>query len=865
MKKFSKLVAFATSMVALTAFTMFGCSDISSSDDDSSATVSSGIATRVSSSSKVALTINVEANSDLVKFPSATDSSSRTITPDALDSGKVKFYLGGTDLVTNKAMTIQEVTFTADSGSTTKGKVTVDLDPSNYRFTLVALPKLKTTDGVTSIDESGSTKAEDSPTTFTTLATYVSNAVLIGYANADLRYTTESEHINFKMTSDGLSGNGTLDLKFYLKGWSSNSKAQRVDASDDSSAYVIASATIGLYNIRTGALVAESNISADFTGKESESDTVAYTGGSIATSLAAGTYDVRVTFTRTNTEGVAKSYVFGDSVMILPSQVTSATLGIPDLLPLAPAAPTELTVGYLTPDDGTYNDSDYYKVIFNWKEDDTDDASKVEQYFEIQLYDITNLPDESAITPAALGTAGENKEANWASSDGGSQTEAANENTYRYNTNFYGMTEYYFYTGSSSTLTKNVIEKAPTWYCGSLQKDNHSAGFYVELGKRYLARIRAVNDVDKSAWTYSKGYGLTTAPTVTLTKDVDVTREDSSIGTTVTKTANKFNTDIINLFRMKYELNGGSFTGAIDQVYYFDQLLAGNPIMVPDGSTQVSLVSGVENCGTQIGQKKAPYNDGTAITLKDSTNTQNWVSWKLWGSDGSTTAYPNKFETASAYAASTTYYVTETLDTADINGSTTGYKLPTTQPTSENFSSATYYTDSGKPEPYKGYKNLTLYANYQNKTTFTVEIANKADYKLETNVDFKVVGSGGGEGTQPTFGAAGVVNAYDSITVNRSGKDSSDKSYTTTTLTFSWALKSSATVKYDKVVLTLDKQGGSSSAPASNAYEYDMTSGTAKVNISQFTSQTIFAATLKAYTQSNPNAPYELPITIRIN
>lgn len=859
MKKLSKLVALATSLVAVTAFTIIGCSNFSSSDDDNAATVTTGATTRKSSANSIALEIGVTADSDLVKFSAASNDSARTITPDALDSSLVKFYLGGTDLVTNTPLTMREVTFVADASSTTKGTVVIDLAPSNYRFTLVALPKLKTTGTTTTIDSTGTTKADDDPTNFTTLSTFVTNAVLIGYANADLRYTTESEHINFKMTSDGLTGNGTLNLKFYLKGWSANSLGQRSDANDDSSAFVIGAAKIGLYNIRTGALITGSEDAAvDFTGKTSDTATVSYTGGSAASALPAGTYDVRVTFTRKNTQGVTKTYVFGDSIMILPGQVTEETLGIPDLLPLAPAKPASFTVGYLAPETGNNNDSDYYKVIFNWTEDDTDDASKVEQYFEIQLYEI---PADAGITPETFKTAGENVVANWASSDGDTAAESATENTYRYNTNFYGMTEYYYYSGTGSSSTKNVIEKAPTWYCGSLQKDNHFAGFYLELGKRYLARIRAVNDVDKSAWEYAVSYSATgtdpapNPPTLTLTKDIDVTRDESSISTTRTDTVYKFNTDIINLYRLKYELNGGSFTsGAVDQVYYFDQLKEGVPLMVPDGTQTISIDADAVNCATT-----KPYNGGSSITLKDSTGTQDWVSWKLWGADGTMSAYPNKFTKATTYAAGTTYYVTEDISASpDINGSNVGYKIAATQPTSIT-ASDNYYVDSKMPTNYMGYKNLTLYANYKNDTTFVVEIANKADYRLESNVDFKVVGSGGGEGAQPIFGTAGVVAAYDSITVNRNGKDASNKAYNTTVLTFSWDYKADAVAKYDRLELTLDKQN------KGGIYTYDITNKTAKVNVQQYESQSMITATLKAYTSSNPKAPYELPIYIRLN
>ena len=856
MKKLSKLVALATSLVAVTAFTIIGCSNFSSSDDDNAATVTTGATTRKSSANSIALEIGVTADSDLVNFSETSDGSARTITPEALVASKVKFYLGGTDLVTGKPIDVIPVEFVATStpaGTAGKeGTVTINLEPSNYRFTLVALPKMKNG----AVDATGTTAFDDDATAFTSLASYVGSAVLIGYANADLRYSDESANIKFKMTSDGLTGKGTVNFKFYLKDWTDASKAQTIGGGGtDNDTLVIADAKIGLYNIRTGAAIDGSESSnLTFVGKYAEDDALSYTGNTA--DLKAGTYDLKVTF-RMYVNGVEKQYVFGDSIMILPSQVTSATFGIPDILDLKPADLKSFTVGYITPETGAYNDNDYYKILFNWEEDDTKPGSKVEQYFEIQLYDITNV---STITPNTFGTAGENTPNltaapaynPWESSDGDASPApaAASANTQRYKTEFYGLTE----------------DNRPSWYCGSLQKDNTFAGFYVELGKRYLARIRAVNEVGVSGWKYavSKSANTGTTPVAPTAKIAagEVTREESSITAVKTLESNFFNTDIINLFRLKYETNGGSFTGNIEQTYYFDQLKEGTPIMIPNGTDTVSLETGVVNSQKTdaTAGTKAPYNGGTAITLKKGN--QEWANWKVYSATGAT--YPDKFEVQTgAKQDGTVYYTTGTaLPTPDVNGSTVNYIVASNVPAT--LTADTYYLDSGKPTNYLGFKNLTLYANYT-KTTFTVTLANKADYLLEKNVKLKMTGTGTGETSlQPVYGASGVVEAYDMITVNRTIIDTTDatKKYNVTTLTFEYTYEADAFGKYDKVTLVFDRQGNGNKSTKDMAIS--TTGGTASVDISSLEKGS-YTVKLVAYVASTANAAFELPFYLKLN
>lgn len=132
---------------------------------------------------------------------------------------------------------------------------------------------------------------------------------------------------------------------------------------------------------------------------------------------------------------------------------------------------------------------------------------------------------------------------------------------------------------------------------GSLLSGNTKAQLRLELGKRYFARIRAVNDAGESDWML-----------------VDLTAEPAG--------TKAFTGNTINRYRLTYFMNGGT---------YFDDETAAKA--GTGGSTEDKLSYHCEDSATGIEITKA---DGTPIIKK------NTYTWSYWSKDATS-------ETASRY------------------------------------------------------------------------------------------------------------------------------------------------------------------------------------------------------------------------
>lgn len=550
----------------------------------------------------------------------------------------------------------------------------------------------------------------------TYIESVLSYAVLSGVAAADLRYTTSTTSINFYLTSDGLTGAGAYSIQFYLKDWSEASLSAW-DSSENQ--YVIDSAEIGLYTISSHSAIKE--MSTIFRNVNSSANAISFSD----TAVTPGIYELSVTFTR---EG--SKFVFSDKIFILACQTTEAIIGIPDILTNEPEAPTAFTQGYIAPESA---DGGYYKLVVNWTEN-----SLLETGFEIQLMDISTISTITAST--------ENNETLW---DGTSSA----TNTFSYtNSNFYGL--------------KTASDSRPVWYAGDLSRNSEYAVFYVSLGKRYLARLRAINPIGGSDWSYASS-GATSATLASGTKTYEST---TGLSSAKTLSASAFASNIINLYRIKYSAGDGVFTPSSAQTsYYFSQSAAGTAIMIPDGTTSVSA-----------------YNSGNTITLMYGDLA--WSHWAVNSANGD--EYPRVFTNiaeGSEVDENETYYVTTTLAIPDVNGSSLAYEKARTQPTAHD---GNYYVDTGMPQNYVGYGNLSLYAVYEEAAA--PEIVD-ADYNMSDNMTFGVELQG--TGTQPTI----TIDEGDVIKVVRS-----DGTYTATRLNLYYT----ASILYDSVTLTLSKKGG---------------------------------------------------------
>lgn len=309
------------------------------------------------------------------------------------------------------------------------------------------------------------------------LATVKGKAVLIGYAAVDL--TRHANSASFTLKPDGLTTPGKVKLTTSLEGsWTIPDNIESV--------------RLGIYNFTKGTVVNYSDDSSTVVTATKSAGTIAFpsTFGDSSKDLAPGTYTFKVEFLNAKAECEAE---WSDSLVILPGKTNSTAVAVPNVLGTAPAAATAFTASYVA---GTEDSTPgFYDVKFEW--DGT--ACTNERYFEIDLLDVTGS------TVAAIPT----DETTWESA----VTDSGN---------------------TAVTYGAAVIEDQ-LYTEGSLLANNKWLTMKLELGKAYVARIRAVNRAGSSANTYVKvGAG-------------------NGTGTV-------FGGTFINLFRIRYNLQGGTYT-----------------------------------------------------------------------------------------------------------------------------------------------------------------------------------------------------------------------------------------------------------------------------------------------------------------
>lgn len=343
----------------------------------------------------------------------------------------------------------------------------------NGKFTLDVEPyNWNLTLAVTADAATKITEADD-------LAAVKGKAVLIGYAAVDL--TRHANSASFTLKPDGLTTPGHVGLKTSLEGnWTI----------PDS----INSVRLGIYNLTNGKAVTYSDDNTTVvTVTKSAGTTIAFpsTFGDSSKDLAPGTYTFKVEFLNAKAECEAE---WSDSLVILPGKTNSTAVAVPNVLGTAPAAATAFTASYVA---GTEDSTPgFYDVMFEWN----GDACINERSFEIDLLEVTGktvaeMPDSDEKWDAAVIAASPAK---------------------------------------AVTYGADVIEKQ-LYVEGSLLANNRSLTMKLELGKAYVARIRAVNHAGSSTNAY------VTVGTGKGSKTV-------------------FEGKFINLFRIRYNLQGGTYT-----------------------------------------------------------------------------------------------------------------------------------------------------------------------------------------------------------------------------------------------------------------------------------------------------------------
>lgn len=356
----------------------------------------------------------------------------------------------------------------------------------------------------------------------------------------------------FTLSPDGLTKEAVIAMKLYTDNWQLPTGF---------------SAKAGIYLLTTGA-----DAGADATPTEQP---VAFTATTkdatnavkyAIASFTPGTYLFKVTFEKT---GSNKKFYWSDVLVVLPGKTIDNAVGIPNIIGTAPAAPTDFKAGYVENSEDKF--SGWYTTAFEWVR-----GSKNENNFEIEVFEFN---DAATVTSPVNA---------W-------PTEPTD--------------------GSSVTYGSKFSSEA-NYESGSLLSGNTKAQLRLELGKRYFARIRAVNDAEESAWTL-----------------VDLTAALAE--TTGTQ---KFTGNTINLYRLTYFMNGGT---------YFDDKTKADA--GTDGSTADIVEYYCEDSTTGIEIMKA---DGTPIIKK---NTYTWSYWSKDATSETASRYEYSDETKTALKKYTGY------------------------------------------------------------------------------------------------------------------------------------------------------------------------------------------------------------------
>lgn len=344
----------------------------------------------------------------------------------------------------------------------------------------------------------------------------------------------------FTLSPDGLTKAASVAMKLYNDGWTTPT------------GYKI---TAGIYKLTDGAdATTKGDGSGDATIQEnllletSEPTAPNYS----LTSMTPGTYLFKVIYT---SDATKKSFVWSDVLIVLPGKPVDSSIAIPNVIGTAPTAPTAFKAGYVEKSEDKF--SGWYTTAFEWER-----GSKNENNFEIEVFEFN---DAATVTSPVNA---------W-------PTEPTD--------------------GSSVTYGSKFSSEA-NYESGSLLSGNTKAQLRLELGKRYFARIRAVNDAGESAWTL---VALATAP--------------------AEPTGTKAFKNTINCYRLTYFMNGGT---------YFDDKTKADA--GTDGSTADIVSYHCEDSATGTAIKTADGTAGNPIIKK------NTYTWSYWSKDATS-------ETASRY------------------------------------------------------------------------------------------------------------------------------------------------------------------------------------------------------------------------
>ncbi|MBO4640431.1 MAG: hypothetical protein J5710_11800 [Treponema sp.] len=418
---------------------------------------------------KKPLTISIAANDNIQLFKNEAGPSRviyapafTTTTGDGGDN--LHFYLWGTSS-TGYTLAPKEISVIRDTDDY-HGKVVLDIECYNWELALAA--------------------CKEAPTTINE-ANILEKAVLIGYGNVDMMFT---DSIKFTISPRGLTNPGYVNMPLKIEG------------ETPLAGYKI---TANIYDIITGkpilattgtdtslaqvlqdpgASPAVANLSAPTaTTGENSYYTVTYTAGVAAEDIGKkkpitpGTYSFVVEF-----EKGGKSFVTNETIIVLPGRTIETPVIILNPIGLLPARPTAFAVEF-----NKYKENESassltaeaedkvvgkYLAHFSW----TATNVNTEKNFRLQLAEVEGDDAVAAMADPADPT-----------TDGAFTT---------VNTAFKTL-----WDASSKTFeftSKEQLANEQMYKSGSLFHDSTWVDIYLDLGKRYIARLYSENDAGLS-------------------------------------------------------------------------------------------------------------------------------------------------------------------------------------------------------------------------------------------------------------------------------------------------------------------------------------------------------------------------------
>ena len=391
-------------------------------------------------SDKQPLNITIAQN-ESIKF-TKNGRSARTIVADPFVADtNLTFYLWGK---AHSGQTLEPKNVTVTSTDGIVGKVILDIDCYNWSLTLAAC------------------ETSDLPADNPTESQVLEKAVLIGYGNVDMMFTNS---IKFTLTPKGLSKTGNVNLTLKLE------SSMEIPAGYVTHAYI--------YDITTGEKIKAADGSSALDMILDNDEISSNTGANFnanGKAIKPGTYSFQVEFTKA---GENRKYVWNDTLIILPGKTPNDTITIPNLIGTKPETPTSFSVDfnkYMNSSDVLTDEAEeavypgFYTAHFSWVATNV----KTETNFAIEL---AELADDLNVTAAF----DNDTDFDDIFGDPDAAVDPTKANA-KYSFNYLNdiRADQRFYKG------------------GSLFAKNTWVDVYLELGKRYIARLYAENNAGYS-------------------------------------------------------------------------------------------------------------------------------------------------------------------------------------------------------------------------------------------------------------------------------------------------------------------------------------------------------------------------------